>query len=194
MFRKKHAVICVVTIYAILFVLFFRTKKERKPYHLYEHCDESPCVRFCCDDQKFCKDDYINQNFNKSLIAADDDDDDYYQWNSSQLLSPAYGNPECTGSFGDVIQFGSNTTWSFYRVSKAISTFFIIWFLWNLFRMEILLLMDLYINMIDIVWKNQRLMKLSVGNYSFAKPMKDSTKFSTLFVCWTLLVTFVKSL
>lgn len=108
MFPKKYAVICVVAIYLFLLILFFKFQSKNRSYRF--ECFDQPCVRFCCDTEKFCSSKFINDNFNKSFIP----DHQYSQWNASQTLRTFNGKPECFGQLNKV----ENRKWKFLTVSK----------------------------------------------------------------------------
>lgn len=108
MFQKKYAVISVVAVYLLLFVFFFKLQKKKEYLFFRIECFDSPCVRFCCNDEKYCDDNYINNNFNKSLIP----DDEYFTWNASKSLRIFKGSPKCNGWLKGV----ENKEWKFDNV------------------------------------------------------------------------------
>ena len=68
MIQKKHIVVGAVVVYAFLLTLFF-TLKDKQNFNNVCHF-ASPCVRFCCFDPQTCSSDFINKNFNTSMIPG----------------------------------------------------------------------------------------------------------------------------
>lgn len=112
MIQKKYFVICVAAVYVILVVLFYKAGNKKSHFDFFGHCFDQPCVRFCCDDDKLCTENYINDNFNKSLIP----DYEYWEWNSSQNLHTYFGKPECSGSINGLVEYDKEKIYKFYAV------------------------------------------------------------------------------
>lgn len=111
MFPKKYVVICVVAIYLLLLVLFNKLQSKKRYYYYELENSYQPWVRFCCESENLCTDDYINENFNKSLVSVDK----YSKWNASQTLRILNGKPACFGRLNEV----QNKKWKLDTVSES---------------------------------------------------------------------------
>lgn len=109
MFQKKYLTVGVVLIYVILIALFFELDIQSSD-HYDESCYmEKPCVRFCCKDKTLCDQNYIDENFNASLLP-----DDYgIEWNSTQGIEGYFEKPECSLKL-------ASESWEFYHVKTLI--------------------------------------------------------------------------
>jgi hypothetical protein len=109
MIQKKFLVLSVVVVYIILSVLFFNLQTGRKFY--YSLSFYTPSARFCCENEKLCNNEYINDHFNKSLFS----EKLYSEWNSSQNLKTLFGKPEC---FGRLKMVDEDKQWEFKIASE----------------------------------------------------------------------------
>jgi hypothetical protein len=89
MFQKKDVVFAFILIYLFLVMLFFVV--EEKDHKIDYPCGWSkPCLRFCCQDTSTCKEKYIRETFNQSLLEIDED-----FRNETEPFSILLGKPKC---------------------------------------------------------------------------------------------------
>jgi hypothetical protein len=85
--RRKHTVIGVIAAYVFLIMLIFILKKSSPVEDL---CSWSNvCVRFCCNEKKFCNDSIINKSFSLDKVH-----DPYSELDEG--YNPLYGQPLCS--------------------------------------------------------------------------------------------------
>lgn len=90
MISKKYFIISVSVTYAILIGLFLKFFLPTNPYD--SSCyKEKTCVKFCCDDEKLCNQDFIEKHFDASLL----ENDNQIGWNISQGIKASFGEPDC---------------------------------------------------------------------------------------------------
>lgn len=66
MFQKKYFVLGVVIIYIILITIAFALQRHYSPN--ISCYSKKPCVRFCCENKQTCSEEFIEKNFNGSLV------------------------------------------------------------------------------------------------------------------------------
>jgi hypothetical protein len=67
MLKKKDYVFGAIAVYVFLIMLFFILQEK---HSIDVPCTVTqPCVRFCCKNVSNCKENYIRDNFNQSLLT-----------------------------------------------------------------------------------------------------------------------------
>jgi hypothetical protein len=86
MISKKDCIIGVITAYVFLIMLYFLLQKQE---NIKTPCGwEEPCVRFCCNDTRMCKDSFIRKNFQGNFTDVD-------ETNSTVDFIVLHGAPTC---------------------------------------------------------------------------------------------------
>lgn len=89
--NKKDCVVAVLVLYAFLLFMYFMVHDSQnieKPCRWHE-----PCVRFCCIDRSSCKDSFIRDHFDSSLLKRFYYDDDNNDTVNYVIL---HGRPRCS--------------------------------------------------------------------------------------------------
>lgn len=111
MLEKKDYVSGTIIIYVFLIMLFLLLQEKHK---IENPCDyNQPCVRFCCADSGACKEKYIRESFNESLLHRYTFDEETNETSEFFILN---GKPKCS-----MIQIPANDTshiWRFIYVSQ----------------------------------------------------------------------------
>ena len=106
MLSKRDYVIGVILIYLTLSVLFITLNVTPKLLH--EHCLQSFCLRFCCNDKEKCNSNFLDENFDQSLIGT------HEELNATDVKI-FYGKPKC-----DLEKFATDTNWTLRNASENV--------------------------------------------------------------------------
>jgi hypothetical protein len=109
MLEKRDWVAGTVIAYVFLVFLYFLLQERLL---IDEPCSfDKPCVRFCCIDQSACKDKYIRESFNGSLLSR------YRDENETIDYFILHGKPRCNMKM--ILKNDTNNYWSFSSVSES---------------------------------------------------------------------------
>lgn len=111
MVQKKDFVFGAILIYLILILMIF-VLEEKKSFE-YPCQYNKPCVRFCCSDSSACKEKYIRENFNVSLLNHHRNEAIYNETEEFKIL---IGKPMCSLR---TITVNDSDEWNFDSVSLA---------------------------------------------------------------------------
>jgi hypothetical protein len=122
MLRKKDFVFGSVVIYILLIMLMLLVE-EKEHFHL--PCSYyQPCVRFCCNNQSSCKENYIRENFNSSLVPVyryDGDEKNETSEEEKVEFIIFQGHPKCLSKM--ISANDKEEKWKFDEVKLVIANF-----------------------------------------------------------------------
>lgn len=108
MFQQKYFFTVTILIYVTLFGFFNKLQHKRV---IDPNCfKEVPCVRFCCKTDEFCDKNYIDKNFNATILGEKTINHENYEYESNEDefkitnmtldvvmdFNPIFGEPICS--------------------------------------------------------------------------------------------------
>lgn len=109
MVQKRDYVFGAILIYLFLIMMIFVLVEEQ---NIDLPCQwNKPCVRFCCKDSSACKEKYIRENFNASLLNRHGDENFFNETEEYKIL---IGKPTCNLR---TVTVNDSDEWHFDRVS-----------------------------------------------------------------------------
>lgn len=110
MLEKKDYVLAATVTYVVLVMLYFIVQDK---YSIDAPCSwKNPCLRFCCLNSSLCKETFIRESFNQSLVTEYMTDENDRNETAEYLI--LYGRPKC--SLIRITENDPTQKWSVYYV------------------------------------------------------------------------------